>query len=136
MSHKGKDEEMAHKYHALRTIGSIFRVVGYIFLVLTILSALAVCGLTVIGGTTAETLAQEFGTSTTGAGFLGGLVGGLLLGLLVILYGGLISLMLVAFGEGIYLLIDVEENTRRTSYLMENQNKLQPAEPKPLPPTS
>ncbi|NJD58055.1 MAG: hypothetical protein C3F13_00640 [Anaerolineales bacterium] len=127
---------MAHKYHALRTIGSIFRVVGYIFLVLTILSALAVCGLTVIGGTTAETLAQEFGTSTTGAGFLGGLVGGLLLGLLVILYGGLISLMLVAFGEGIYLLIDVEENTRRTSYLMENQNKLQPAEPKPLPPTS
>jgi hypothetical protein len=44
--------------------------------------------------------------------------------------------MLVAFGEGIYLLIDVEENTRKTSYLMENQNKLQPAEPKPLPPPS
>jgi hypothetical protein len=125
---------MEHRFHALRTIGSIFRVVGYIFLVLTILSAFAVCGLTVIGGTTAQSFAREFGTSTTGAGILGGLVGGLLLGLLVILYGGLISLMLVAFGEGIYLLIDVEENTRKTSYLIEHQPRMITSEQKTLPP--
>jgi hypothetical protein len=127
---------MEHKYRALRTIGSIFRVVGYIILVLTILGALAACGLTVIGGTAAETASQELGLNSTGVGFLGGLFGGLLLGLVIILYGGLIALMMVAFGEGIYLLIDIEENTRKTGLLIENQARLQPAEPRPLPPAS
>ncbi len=125
---------MEHRFHALRTIGTIFRVVGYIFLVLTILGALAVCGLSAIGGTALESASSELGVSSTGAGLVSGLFGGLLLGLIVILYGGLISLMLVAFGEGIYLLIDVEENTRKTSYLIQNQPKVLPAEPRTLPP--
>jgi hypothetical protein len=129
-----KGEEMEHRFHALRTIGTIFRVVGYIFLVLTILAALAICGISAIGGTALESASSEFGVNSIGAGLVGGLFGGLLLGLIVILYGGLISLLLVAFGEGIYLLIDIEENTRKTSYLIEHQPRVLPPEQKTLPP--
>jgi hypothetical protein len=125
---------MEPRYHALRTIGSIFRVLGYIILVLTILAALGICGISVIGGSLFESASNQFGVSSTGAGFLSGLFGGLVLGIAVILYGGLIALMLVALGESIYLLIGIEENTRKTSYLIENQSKLLLAEPKPLPP--
>ncbi len=115
---------MEKKYHALRTIGSIFRVIGYIVLVITILAALAVCGISVVSGTAIESASQQFGVNTTGAGFLGGLFGGLLAAIFVVLYGGLIALSLVAFGEGIYLLIGIEENTRMTAMMVENQAKL------------
>ena len=125
---------MEQRYHALRTIGSIFRVVGYIILVLTILGALATCGLSVISGSVVESASRDLGINSTGAGFLSGLFGGLLLGILVILYGGLIALSFLAFGEGIYLLLGIEENTRKTAYLVENQYKLLPPESKPLPP--
>jgi hypothetical protein len=127
---------MEQKYHALRTIGTIFRVVGYIILVLTILASLAVCGLSVISGSFIKSASQQFGVNSTGAGFLSGLFGGLIAGILVILYGGMIALMFVALGESIYLLIGIEENTRKTTYFLENQYKLPPPESKPLPPAS
>jgi hypothetical protein len=128
------EENMEPRFRALRTIASIFRVVGYIILVLTILAALGVCGASVIGGSLFESTSRQFGVSSTGAGFLSGLFGGLLAGVLVILYGGLLALSFVAFGEGIYLLLGIEENTRKTTYLLENQAKLPPPESKPLPP--
>ncbi len=120
---------METRYHALRTIGSIFRVVGYIVLVFTILAALAVCGISVISGTALESASSQLGLNTSGTGFLGGLFGGLIAGFLVILYGGMIALGLVASGELIYLLIGVEENTRRTAVIVENQNRLPPSQP-------
>jgi hypothetical protein len=112
---------MEQRFHALRTIGSIFRVLGYIALVLTILGALAICGLSVVGGSAMESVTQQLGGSSTGAGFLGGLFGGLIGGILVLLYGGFISLSIIATGELIYLLIGVEENTRKTNFMIENQ---------------
>ncbi len=131
---------MDKRYHALRTIGSIFRVVGYIILVLTILAALAVCGISVIGGTAIESASQQFGVNTSGTGILGGIVGGLIAAIAIIIYGGMIALGLVAFGELVYLGIAIEENTRRTSMLVENQNKLPSPPPppatEPLPPAT
>lgn len=127
---------MEPKFRALRTIGSIFRVVGYIVLVLTVLGALAVCGLTVVGGTLYQSTAQQFGINSSGGGFLGGLFGGLIGGILIILYGGFISLWIVAIGELIYLLIGIEENTRKTTYMIENQmTKMTPVEPKSMTPS-
>jgi hypothetical protein len=126
---------MEQRFHALRTIGSIFRILGYIALILTILGALAVCGLSVVGGTLVQSASQQFGFNTSGGGFLGGLFGGLLGGILVILYGGFISLWIIAIGELIYLLIGIEENTRKTTYMIENQmTKITPAEPKSMTP--
>ncbi len=131
---------MEKRYSALRTIGSIFRVVGYIILVLTILGALAVCGISVISGTAIESASQQFGLNTSGTGILGGIFGGLIAAIAVILYGGMIALGLVAFGELTYLLIAVEENTRRTAMIVENQNRLPPPPPppatEPLPPAT
>jgi hypothetical protein len=126
---------MEQRYHALKTIGSIFRVLGYIALVLTILGALAVCGLSVVSGTAIESFSQQLGGGSSGAGFLSGLFGGLIGALLVLLYGGFISLWVLAVGELIYLLIGVEENTRKTNFLIENQmNKLTPATPSAMTP--
>jgi hypothetical protein len=127
---------MEQKFRALRTIGSIFRVLGYIALALTIIGALAVCGLSVVGGTAIESFSQQIGGGGSGAGFLSGLFGGLLGGILVLLYGGFISLWIIAIGELIYLLIGVEENTRKTNFLIENQMvKMVPPEPKAMTPS-
>ncbi len=125
---------MEQRYRALRTIGSIFRVVGYIILVITILAALASCGFTFLGGSMLSTASQQLGMNSTGAGILGGLFGGLLIGFFVLLYGGMIALVFVAFGEGIYLLIDIESNTRRTAYLVETQKVIPPTTSTVLPP--
>jgi predicted lipid-binding transport protein (Tim44 family) len=128
---------MEPRFRALRTIGSIFRILGYIALVLTILGALAFCGFSVIGASAVESsVAQQLGVSSSGAGFLGGFVGGLIGGILVLIYGGFISLWIIAAGELVYLLIGIEENTRKTGYLIENQmNKIIPVEPKPMTPS-
>lgn len=118
---------MEKRYHALRTIGNIYRVLGYIALVLTILTVIAICGLSFLGGSAINSFIQQYGETTNGSGWVGGLFGGVILSLLVIIYGGIASVSLIAFGEGIYLLIAIEENTRKTAILVENQNKITPA---------
>ncbi len=118
---------MEQRFHALRTIGSIFRILGYIALVFTIIAALAFCGLSVVGGTLIQSASQSFGFNSSGGGFIPALFGGLLGGFLVLLYGGFISLCTIAIGELIYLLIGVEENTRKTNFMIENQmSRMQP----------
>jgi hypothetical protein len=126
---------MERRYHALRTIANIYRVLGYIVLVLTILAVLAICGLSVASGTIFESVSQEIGINSNGSGVAGGIVGGLFVSFLALIYGGIISISLIAFGEGIYLLISIEENTRKTALLVENQNKITPPPSQPqIPP--
>jgi uncharacterized membrane protein len=120
---------MERRYHALRTIGNIYRVLGYIVLVLTVLAVIAICGLSVLGGSAINSITQQYSGYTNGSGLVGGLFGGVIASILVIIYGGLVGLSLIAFGEGIYLLIAVEENTRKTAILFENQNKITPSAP-------
>lgn len=124
-----KGEEMEKRYHALRTIANIYRVIGYIILALTVLAVIATCAISVIGGAVFESAANNFGVSPSGSGLGGSILVGFLTALGIIIYGGLLGLSLVAMGEGIYLLISVEENTRRTAQIVENQNKLPPAAP-------
>jgi hypothetical protein len=107
---------MEHRYHALRTIGGIYRVLGYIVLALTILAFLAICVVSVIGGTAANSTLGQYGIRST-------VFGGIGLSLLALLYGGITAISLIAFGEGIDLLIALEENTRKTAVMLENQNK-------------
>jgi hypothetical protein len=127
---------MEQRFHALRTIGSIFRIVGYITLVLTVIAALAFCGLTVVGGSIFQSASNSLGFNSSGGGFITALFGGLIGGFAVLLYGGFISLMTIAMGELIYLLIGIEENTRKTTFIIENQmNKIPPAEPKAITPS-
>jgi hypothetical protein len=120
---------MEKRYHALRTIANIYRVIGYIILVLTILAVIATCAISVISGAVIESAVNNVGVNTSGTGLGGSLFIGFLTALGIIIYGGILGLSLVAMGEGIYLLISVEENTRRTAIMVESQNKLPPAAP-------
>jgi hypothetical protein len=126
---------MERRYLGLRTIANIYRVLGYIVLVLTILAVLAICGLSVASGTVFESVSQQIGVNSNGSGVAGGIIGGLFVSFLALIYGGVISLSLIAFGEGIYLLISIEENTRKTAMLVQNQNRIIPPASQPqIPP--
>lgn len=112
---------MEKKYTALRIIGSIYKVLGGLAGVITILAALAICVTSAFGGAALDRLSRDFGGR---GGFLGtasGFVGGLLAGIAIILYGGGLSLTLFAMGEGIFLLLALEENTRATARLLQSQ---------------
>jgi hypothetical protein len=120
---------MEKRYNALRIIANIYRVIGYLVLVLAVLAVIATCAISVISGTAFETVSNQFGVSTSGTGLAGSILGGFFIVLGIIIYGGILGLSLVAMGEGIYLLIAVEENTRKTTLMLENQNKIPPPAP-------
>jgi hypothetical protein len=97
---------MKTKYKALRIIGSIFKILGIIFGVITILAMLGACGLSLLGGTALDSIADSYGS-----GVLGGALWGVIAAIVLLLYGGIPSLFFFAIGESIYLFIDMEENT-------------------------
>ncbi len=74
-----------------------------------------------LGGAALDSLSREFGGRGAG-GLFGGVLGGLLTSGLVILYGGGMAVTLYAFGEGVSLLLALEENTRLTAQLLRQQN--------------
>ncbi len=114
---------VAKHYQALRTIGTIYKVLGVIAGVLTILLVLGFCGFSVLGGSLMSSLRNSYGYGggPSFGGAFGGLVGGLIGSIVLIIYGGAISVTLYAFGEGVYLLLALEENTRATAQLLQQQ---------------
>ena len=111
---------MEKRYKALRTISTIYKALGIIVLVLTLLITVGICGFSFVSGAAIDLFAQEYGSSANGTGFLSGAMIGIVSSLFSILWGGLISVTLYAVGEGLSLLISLEENTRKTAYLIEN----------------
>jgi hypothetical protein len=105
---------MEKRYRALRIIGSAYKILGAIVLVLTIVGAVGVCLAGIAGGTALRDFSREFGPGMRGMGVLGGAVGGILSAFVTLIFGGLGGLTVYATGEAIYLLIDIEENTRAT----------------------
>jgi hypothetical protein len=87
---------MEKHFKVLRIVGTVYKVVGIIIAVVTLLSALGFCGMSVLGG----------------------VVGGVLFSLVIILGGGIYAVTIYALGEAVYLLIALEENTRRTAALL------------------
>jgi hypothetical protein len=112
---------MEQRYTALRTIGTVYKILGIISGVITILAILGICAASVLGGAALGELESQLGGSYGMGGMFGGVFGGILLGFLAILYGGGISITLYAFGEGIYLLLALEENTRTTAQMLTQQ---------------
>lgn len=108
---------MTKKYGALRTIGTVYKVIGVIAGLITVLTVIGLCGMSVLGGAAVDSFANEFGTES-GFGIFSSLLGGILAGLGAFIYGGGLSITLYAMGEGVYLLIDLEENTRETTELL------------------
>ncbi len=129
---------MEKRYTALRTIGTIYKILGIIAVILTVIAIVAVCATSIMGGAALSGLEQSFGTGSTLGGGLFTALGGLVGALLLILYGGGAAITFYGIGEGIYLLISLEENTRATARMLSAQQQLRaqpslPTQPEPPP---
>ena len=111
---------VSKQYQALRTIGTIYKVLGIIAGVLTILLVLGFCGFSTLGGGILDSLGSSYGRSS-GAGPIVGFVSGVIGSIVLIIYGGAISVTLYAAGELVYLILALEENTRATAQLLQQQ---------------
>jgi len=122
------------RYKALRAIGTIYKVLGVIVGVITVLLAVGFCLMFIAGGAALDAMGNQFDLPTTGLGTVGGLFYGLILALIIIIYGGGLALTLFALGESIFLAVAVEENTRTTAILLQDQMRRM-ATPPPAAPT-
>jgi hypothetical protein len=120
------------RYQALRIIGTVYKVLGVVVAVLTVLAVLGVCISSAAGGAAMSRFEPRWG----GMRMAGGLVGGLVVGLLGLVYGLALSIGLYGLGEGIFLMLALEENTRATAMLLEHQGRTvtQPLSPSAPPP--
>jgi hypothetical protein len=107
-----EDSDMEKKFTALRIVGSIYKALGIISGLFTILMIVLI----VIGG--ASSLNNMYGgMGVSGAGSLGMLI----LVVLVFIFGAIYSISIYGFGELIFLLVGLEENTRFTAILLRDR---------------
>ena len=109
---------MIKKYKALRIVGTIYKVIGTIILVVTVLAAVGSCLSGILGGALFRGLADQVQSDLPVAGSGGMAVMGIIMGFGILIYGVIVGVTTFAAGEGIYLLIDLEENTRLTASLL------------------
>ena len=124
---------MEKRYTALRIIGTLYKVLGIIVAVITVLAVLAICAAGALGGAAWGRILRnmgEFGPYMV-PGAWGGALGGAVIAIVVILYGGLIAISLYAAGEGVYLLLALEENTRATAMLLQRTSGSAPTIERP-----
>jgi hypothetical protein len=109
---------MEKRYAALRTIGTIYKVLGIAVASITVLMIIGICLFIFLGGVGGALAAGGGRGDDVALGVFGSLLGSILVtlfsGIVMIIYGGSIALTLYAMGEGIYLMLALEENTRMT----------------------
>jgi len=111
---------MDKRYKALRTIGSIYKVLGIIAGIVTILIGIGVCLTSVLGGAMMNGVVRELGGSSS-TGIFSGMIGAALVNIFVLLNGGGLALTFYAMGEGIYVMLSLEENTRSAVELLNSR---------------
>ena len=122
---------MEKKFKILRFIGGVYKVLGIVTAVVTVLGALAICLTSILGGAMMDQLQNQFGDIGP-VGLMGGAAGGAIIGGLLLVWGAIVALLLLAIGEGICLLLGLEENTRTTAiYMQEFSQPQYPAEAYP-----
>lgn len=102
---------MDRRFTALRVIGTIFKILAWVSLIFGLLAAVVMLILSfVLGGE---------------QGPLGLSVGGPLAGIAVFVVTAISSLVgfltLYAVGESVYVFLSIEENTRRSAYIAQQQ---------------
>lgn len=101
------------RFSVLRIWGWLLKILAWIVLIISILSA--------IGAVAApNSLSQLFGAASTSpvVGLLGTQVGGIILGIVALLFGIIYFLVIFAAGEQIHMQLAIEENTRLTAALL------------------
>jgi hypothetical protein len=113
---------MEQRFRVLRIISTIYKVLGGLAALLTVIIIIGGCLTSIFGG---AVLGSLFNGRGGGSGLLGGVVGGLIQAFIVavisLIYGGGAAVTLYAFGEGIELVLSLEENTRTTATLLQRQ---------------
>jgi hypothetical protein len=102
---------MEKRYRALRIVATFYKIIGVILLIVAVISGIGVCVSGFLGGAAFQGL-QNLEPNVQGLSAIGSAVAGALVALGTLIGGGLGGLTLFATGEGIYLLIAIEENTR------------------------
>ncbi|MFW6125949.1 MAG: hypothetical protein ACOC58_02470 [Chloroflexota bacterium] len=87
---------MKRKYGALRTVAIVFTIIAWIVLILGVIGAIAAGVVGIVG---------DMGVLPS----VGIIIGGIIMAVVYFLF-------LLAFAQLIYLLVDVERNTRETAY--------------------
>jgi hypothetical protein len=112
---------MERRFTALRIIGTIFKILAWISLLVGILGAV----LALVAGFTMSGQPGPLGLELSGP-----LVA--IAMFVVILIAAIFNFLgLYALGESIYLFLAIEENTRRTAYIAQQQYMSQTAYPSP-----
>ena len=111
---------MEKRYGVLRVIATVYKILGGIVGILTILAVIGILAAFFVRGVSFENL-PRMGGRFMPAPLFGSVFGGLVAAGLTLLYGGVLAFMLYGFGEAIYLLIALEENTRLTAQILKNQ---------------
>jgi hypothetical protein len=101
---------METRYRALRTIATIFRILGWIILVLGILGACGSAAAMVLGGSTMMGMGGYQGGGDQS--FILSLIVAIFVFVFTVIFVGLYALLLIAGSEAIYVFLDIEENTR------------------------
>ncbi|MDQ3472361.1 MAG: hypothetical protein M3447_01360 [Acidobacteriota bacterium] len=101
---------MEKRFRALRTIATVYKILGCLILIFGVLISLLLFASGLLGGAAA--------TPRDLSGALGGGIAGMFLAVGVLLYALALFLILYGAGEAIYLGIAIEENTRETSQLL------------------
>jgi hypothetical protein len=97
---------MQKKYRVLRIVATIWKVIAWIVLVVSVLGGCLTLVLGVVGGAAAR---------SANLGLGGGLIGGLVTALVAIFLGVLYFVSLYAFAELVDVMLALEENTRTTA---------------------
>ena len=124
-----KEAAVEKRYRALRIIGSVYKVFGAMVGTLTLLAVIGILVLSVAGGAAMDKLGRDVGLDTGLIGLFSGILGGFLVSAGAIIFGGGLAVSLYASGEGVYLLLALEENTRATVTLLQRQVGSQPPVP-------
>jgi len=109
---------MEKKFKVLRFIGTIWKILAWIVLIVGILSSIGVLLMSILGGGLLSQLGQEYGQMPDASWFFG-TVGGVVAFIVSLIVTIIYFLMLYAVGELIYLLLAIEENTRLASPWMQ-----------------
>jgi len=118
---------MEKKYRALRTIATIFKVLGWVILILGILSACGTSAAMLLGGPAMMGMGGYGGGGD--AGFVYSLIFGVVVFIVMIVTVGLYALVLIAAAEGIQVFLDIEENTREMARKLAQRGVTAPPAP-------
>ncbi len=128
--------EIEKKFRVLRIIGTIWKILAWIALIVGILSAIGILLTSVLGGGIMREFGRQYGDAPW-ASWAFGLAGGLVAFAISLIGTIVYFLALYAVGELVYLLLSIEENTRLTGQWIQAHSapSSYPPPPSPTPPT-